>query len=141
MGLSFTEACHTLFKLAKIEYTIEAQEIKKDYKYPKPETNEKYNKAVTYLGKRKISEATCKYAGIKQDKKGNIVFEYYDSDNVLLTVKYRPARKINKGELKSWCQANSDTSPILYGMHQIDIGKPLLITEGEIGRASCRERV
>lgn len=138
-GLSFIEACHSLFKLANIEYKIESTIIKQDYKFPAIEANTKDNRVLTYLEKRKISKETCKYAGIKQDKKGNIVFEYYNLDKVLLTVKYRPARKINKGELKSWCQNGADTSPILYGMHQIDTRKPLLITEGEIDRLACIE--
>jgi twinkle protein len=97
------------------------------------------SKVEKYLSLRKISKETLDYAGIKQDKKGNIVFEYYDLDKTLLTVKYRPARKIKQGENKIWCQPHADTTPILYGMHQIDTSKPLVITEGEIDRLACIE--
>jgi twinkle protein len=138
-GCSFIEACNYLFKFAKIEYQYDTPELKKDYRYPKIETYTKRNTVDQYLNMRKISKETLDFAGIKQDKKGNIVFEYYNLDKVLLTVKYRPARKIEKGELKTWCQSKADTSPILYGMHQIDTSKPLLITEGEIDRLACIE--
>lgn len=136
---SFIEAQAHLLKLANMEYEIEEVEVKKDYKFPHPEPNLTNKKVLQYLNKRKISKETCEFAGIKQTKKGDIAFEYYDLYKQLLTVKYRPARKIKKGELKAWCQANADTSPILYGMHQIDVSKPLLITEGEIDRLASIE--
>jgi hypothetical protein len=136
---SFLEACTTLLKMADMPYTLEESNIKKDYNYPKIETNTKLNLVQPYLERRKISLETILFAGVKQDKKGNIVFEYYDLNKNLLTVKYRPSRKISKGELKTWCQNKADTSPILYGMHQIDTNKPLLITEGEIDRLAAIE--
>jgi twinkle protein len=125
--------------LTNINFHIELPIKAKDYKYPKIEKNTNRKKVEKYLSLRKISLKTIEYAGVKEDSKGNIVFEYYDLNKVLLTVKYRPAGKLKKGENKSWCQKDTDTSPVLYGMHQIDTGKPLVITEGEIDRLACIE--
>lgn len=139
LGFTFFQACKKLLYLANIDYQIEKPIKKKDYKYPKEEQVTKRLKVNKYLAKRKISIETLDYAGIKQDRKGNIVFEYYDLGKNLLTVKYRPARKVEKGENKLWCQKDADTTPLLYGMHQIDISKPLVITEGEIDRLAVIE--
>lgn len=141
-NMSFMEACKKLFDQTNIVYDFSDSEIskfKRDYKYPKPETNTNTDKVDKYLGVRKISKKTIDYAGIKQDEKGNIVFEYRDENDVLLTVKYRPSHKVPHGQTKTWCQAGADTSLILFGMNQIDTTKPLIITEGEIDRLSLIE--
>jgi hypothetical protein len=138
-GKSYLEACIALLKIADLKFEIEEPILKKDYRYPRKEKNTNISIVEKYLGLRKISKKTLDFAKVKQDKDGNIVFEYYDLNKNLLTVKYRPSRKINKGELKTWCQSKADTSPILYGMHQIDTSKPLLITEGEIDRLAAIE--
>jgi twinkle protein len=54
-------------------------------------------------------------------------------------VKYRPSRKINKGETKCWCQKDADTTPILFNINRINATKPLLITSGEIDCLSAIE--
>lgn len=138
-GYSFIEASLKLFKLTNINFHIELPIKVKDYKYPKIEKNTNRKKVEKYLSLRKISLKTIEYADVKEDSKGNIVFEYYDLNKTLVTVKYRPAGKLKKGENKSWCQKDADTSPVLYGMHQIDTSKPLVITEGEIDRLACIE--
>jgi len=138
-GKTFLESCQELFSLANITYNFARTPTSKEYRYPKIEDNSNRKKVEKYLALRKISIPTLNHAGVKQDKKGNIVFEYYDVNKTLLTVKYRPARKVGKGEDKSWCQKNADTSPLLYGMHQVDTTKPLLITEGEIDRLAAIE--
>jgi len=61
------------------------------------------------------------------------------SNDVLTTVKYRPARKINKSENKTWCQVGADSKSILFNMNRIDPTKPLVITEGEIDSLSVIE--
>lgn len=137
-GSSFIEASQNIFNLAGIDFKIERNYTKKEYKYPKLTTTKKRANVNKYLELRKISKETLDFAGIKEDK-GNIVFEYFDLQKNLLTVKYRPARSVKKGENKSWCQKNADTTPILYGMHQIDTSKPLVITEGEIDRLAVIE--
>ena len=106
-NMSFIGACKELFNQTDIIYDFSDEEIskfKKDYKYPKVETNTNTDKIEEYLSLRKISKDTIDYAGVKQDQKGNIVFEYYDENNVLLTVKYRPSHKVKHGDTKTWCQ-------------------------------------
>ena len=46
-------------------------------------------------------------------------------------VKYRPSRKIHKGENKCWCQKGADTSNLLFNMNRVNVNAPLLICEGE----------
>lgn len=46
-------------------------------------------------------------------------------------VKYRPSRKVKKGENKCWCQKGADTTPLLFNMNRINTTVPLLICEGE----------
>jgi len=143
-GLTFREATKELFDETNTSYDddiIPRPETKENKPYIQPKVIEEIatGKAKSYLELRKISEDTIRYAGVKEDDKGNIAFEYYDNKDRLMLTKYRPSRKIKKGENKTWCQKGADTSPILYGMHQVDITKPLLICEGEIDRLAAIE--
>lgn len=140
--LSFIESIEKLFKEAGVSYDFESEKSKhvvREFKKPKEEKAEPENIVKSYMSLRKIGEDTLKYAGVKQDNKNNIVFEYYDQYNQLLLVKYRPARQVKKGGNKLWCQKNADTKPVLYGMHQVDPTKPVLIIEGEMDRLACIE--
>lgn len=140
-----------------------------NYKYPTPETNKSRDIVEDYLGKRGLSKQTLDYANVKQDIKGNIVFEHYSVAGELLCTKYRPSRAVIKhkkikcpicdgagkfangcickkcngtGETDDqmmWWQSNASTCPILYGVEKIDISRPLLIVEGHIDRLSCIE--
>jgi replicative DNA helicase len=138
-GYSFVDAVKELFKESGTYYDFEEIKPNKQYRYPEPEHNTELNAVEKYLELRKISKPTIDYAGVKQDKKGNIVFGYKDLNNTLVTVKYRPSRKVNKPEVKTWCQADKDTTPALYLMNKADTTKPLLITEGEIDCLSAIE--
>ena len=62
------------------------------------------------------------------------MFNYYDANDVLCLVKYRPSHKINKaaGEIKAWCQKDADTTPLLFNMNRVNTTAPLLVCEGEI---------
>jgi twinkle protein len=82
------------------------------------------------LAKRKISKETIDYCDVQQDSNGNIVWHLYDTNDVLLSVKYRPARVVKHGETKEWCQKDVDFSNILFNMNRIDPTQPLVITEG-----------
>ena len=86
-----------------------------------------------------MSKETLDYCDIRQDSHGNIVFNYYDTNDVLTMVKYRPARKLNKGEIKCWCQKGADTTPLLFNINRIDPTQPLLICEGELDCLSAIE--
>lgn len=111
----------------------------KNYKYPKEESNTNRKNVEDYLEKRCISKDVLDFAGIKQDSNSNIVFEYKDMDNKLLSVKYRPARAIQDQEAKMWFQKDSSNCPVLFNKQNIDITRPLVITEGEIDALSVME--
>lgn len=142
-GMSFREAAKELFRETGTIFddVIEKPKTKDQKPYIQPKLEERLatGQAQSYLELRKISKETIEYAGVKEDSKGNIVFEYYDDKDRLMLTKYRPSRKLKKGDNKNWCQKDADTTPILYGMHQADPSKPLLITEGEIDRLAAIE--
>ena len=116
--------------------------IKTERKAIKPPTIHKNNisKAKEYISKRCISENTIKYANVKEDNKGNIVFIYKNEIGEHITNKYRPARKINKDkkELKMWFESDTNINT-LYLMDKADITKPLVICEGEFDALSLIE--
>lgn len=137
LNMSFVEAAKKLFDETNTHYEFEEirpmrNKEKEPYKYPIPEKTTDRIKVEKYMQTRGISPKTLDSRGIRQDEKGNIVFEYRNQNGELLLVKYRPSRKVAKGENKLWCQKDKDTSPLLFGMDKINPLKPLLITEGEI---------
>lgn len=143
-GMTFAKAVEELCKETGTPYENDYKgkpaqnKNKQPYRFPTKE--QKPNDAVTsYLSTRRISKKTIEYAGVKSDGKDNIVFEFYSPAGDLLIVKYRPAKKVDKGENKTWCQKDRDTTPLLYGMEKADTTKPLLICEGEIDRLSAIE--
>lgn len=135
-GSTYMQAVQQLFDLVGIKHAFGeiGVKTKAQYRYPKEEPlNDKEN-VYAYLAMRKISKETVDALDVREDEKGNIVFNFYDSNDVLCLVKYRPSHKIDKakGEIKSWCQKDADTMPLLYNMNRINIKEPLLICEGEI---------
>ena len=141
-GMDFQSSMQELFKQAGLPYepTKDIKHVGKDNRpYQYPEAEQEPSTVEKYLSQRHISKKTIDYAEVKQDKQGNIAFEYRNQSGTLLMVKYRPSHKIKKGEIKSWCQKDKDTTPILYGMEKIDPTKPLLICEGEIDRLAAIE--
>ena len=114
---------------------------KTQYIYPKPVNSTSKENIVNYLNLRKISRETIDYCDVREDEHNNIVFNFYDTNDVLTLVKYRPSHKIDKskGEVKTWCQKNADTYPLLFNMNRINISEPLLICEGEIDCLSAIE--
>jgi CHC2 zinc finger. len=140
-NLTYLGAVEKLFDESGIKYSFGTKNIKtkREYKYPKEETNTDRSKVEQYLALRCISKETLDYCDIRQDGHGNIVFNYYDTNDVLTMVKYRPARKLNKGEIKCWCQKGADTTPLLFNINRIDPTQPLLICEGELDCLSAIE--
>ena len=135
-GKTYLEALQALFDEAKIPISFGEKGVKTKYQYKYPKEvaiNDKEN-VKKYLAQRCISEKTIDYADIREDAQGNIVFNYYDANDVLCLVKYRPSHKIDKskGEIKAWCQKDADTMPLLFNMNRINTTAPLLICEGEI---------
>ena len=134
-GLTYAEALSNTFKLAGEELALGEHKVKTEmsYRYPKEVVCDNKDKVYEYWAKRKISKATLDYCDVRQDERGNTVFNYYDTNDVLCMVKYRPSRKIDKskGDLKSWCQKDADTMPLLWNMNRINTTQALLIVEGE----------
>lgn len=142
-GQTFLNAVKYLFEKADISYSFGEQDVKtkRDYKYPHEEPiNEKKN-VIEYWGKRGISKRVIDYLDIREDAHGNGVFNFYDTNDVLTMVKYRPAKTIDKSSKtpKTWCQSGADTSPLLFNMNRVNTSKPLLICEGETDCASAIE--
>ena len=127
------QAIQKLFDLADIKYALGEVGVKtrSQYRYPKPEYADNKDKVYTYWLKRGISKETIDYADVQQDKEGNALFQYYDTNDVLTMCKVRPSKPIRHGELKTWCLKGADTAPLLYNMNKINIDSPLLITTGE----------
>jgi twinkle protein len=139
--LTYLDAVAKLFKQVGIDYRFGEKGVKSDrkYRYPYREYSEDRTAVETYLEKRGISKNTLDYADIQQDKHGNIAFHFYDLNDVLTMVKYRPSKEIQKGDTKSWCQEKADTKNLLYNINRVDPTKPLVITEGELDCLSVIE--
>lgn len=111
---------------------------RKTYDKPDPDTlHPLTDEIVTYMGIRKISEETLEAFKIASDDKGNMVFPFYRNGE-LVYVKYRKPKAHRKEDgPKEWQMAN--TEPILFGMDNVSLNKPLVITEGEIDALSLYE--
>ena len=132
-GLTFNEACEQIFEKAGISYTFGEKGVrtKSQYRYPKEEPITEKENITEYFKKRCISRETLDYCDVREDKGGNAVFNYYDTNDVLTMVKYKLSRKPQKGENKSWCQKGADTTQLLFNMNRVNPNQPLLIVEGE----------
>lgn len=131
-GATYVEAVEKLFEKANVPFSFSGAEAKAvSYRFPHEEPVNEKAVITAYYAKRKISKATLDRADVREDANGNIVFNYYDTNNILYMVKYRPARQIHKGENKTWCQPGADTAPLLFNMNRTNPAFPLLICSGE----------
>lgn len=132
-GATYAEACKKLFEVAEMPYSFGELGVKtkRHYKYPHEVPCTDKSKVYAYFQQRKISPETLDYADVRQDADGNAVFNYYDTNDVLTMVKYKPSHKVRHGQAKCWCQQGSDTAPLLFNMNRINVNSPLLICEGE----------
>lgn len=132
-GATYAEACKKLFELAEMPYSFGELGVKtkRHYRYPHEVPCTDKSKVYAYFEQRKISRETLDALDVRQDSEGNAVFNYYDTNDVLTMVKYKPSHKVQHGQAKCWCQQNSDTAPLLFNMNRININSPLLICEGE----------
>ena len=136
---SYKEALNELFRMAHMDINTYGYKPFNDgrtdwfanYIYPHAEKEPTEEHVIKYLEKRGVNKDTIDYAEIKEDKYGNIAFEYRDLDNELLCVKYRPSRAIHKGETKMWFQKDASSVPMLWNIKKLDYTQPLLIQEGE----------
>jgi len=131
------------FQLCK-EFGVEAdrdnfelyQQPNRTYKKPESKIEMPCLQVEKYLALRKISRQTMDLLKVGSDDKGNIMFPYYENGELVL-IKYRPAKKIKKGERKAWREEGG--KPILWGMDLCTNELPLVIVEGEIDLLSCYE--
>lgn len=132
-GATYAEACKKLFELAEMPYSFGELGVKtkRHYRYPHEAPCTDKSKVYAYFEQRKISRETLDALDVRQDSEGNAVFNYYDTNDVLTMVKYKPSHKVQHGQAKCWCQQNSDTAPLLFNMNRINVNSPLLICEGE----------
>lgn len=132
-GVTYAEACKKLFELAEMPYSFGELGVKtkRHYRYPHEVPCTDKSKVYAYFEQRKISRETLDALDVRQDSEGNAVFNYYDTNDVLTMVKYKPSHKVQHGQAKCWCQQNSDTAPLLFNMNRINVNSPLLICEGE----------
>lgn len=132
-GATYAEACKKLFELAEMPYSFGELGVKtkRHYRYPHEVPYTDKSKVYAYFEQRKISRETLDALDVRQDSEGNAVFNYYDTNDVLTMVKYKPSHKVQHGQAKCWCQQNSDTAPLLFNMNRINVNSPLLICEGE----------
>ena len=141
-GMTYLEAVEKLFKEVDMEYNFSQRGATTNsaYRYPKHEHSDRTN-VENYLGLRKISKKTLDYADVQSDQYGNVAFHYYNSNDVLMTVKYRLGRKFNKeiDHNKCWSQKDADFAPLLFNMNRVDPSKPLVIVEGETDCLSVLE--
>lgn len=140
-GLTYIEAVQKLFELTDVDFAFGEHRVqtKRQYRYPHEEPLNDKSIVYEYLSLRGISQNTVDYLDIRQDANGNVVFNYYDDNDVLTMVKYRPSRKVQRGEPKNWCQKDADTFPLLYNMNRINAAEPLVICEGELDCAALIE--
>ena len=132
-GATYAEACKKLFELAEMPYSFGELGVKtkRHYRYPHEVPCTDKSKVYAYFEQRKISRETLDALDVRQDSEGNVVFNYYDTNDVLTMVKYKPSHKVQHGQAKCWCQQISDTAPLLFNMNRINVNAPLLICEGE----------
>lgn len=132
--LTFNQAVSKVFELAGMDVPMPEVGLKssKNYRYPKL-TNADKKPVYEYLAMRGISKEVVDYAGLSCDGKGNIEIPFYDSNDVLKTVKLRPARKIDKskGDIKTWVQKDTDHENVLFLQHLANPEFPLMLCEGE----------
>lgn len=140
-NMTFLEAAQWIFDKANISYSFGEKNVKtkRSYRYPYEEKKLASDQVITYCTKRGISKNVIDYLDIREDAHGNMVFNFYDTNDVLTMVKYRPSNTVSKGQNKTWCQKDADTAPLLFNMNRVNTSKPLLITEGEIDCASAIE--
>lgn len=141
-SITFLGAVEKLFDKVGMKFNFGERglRIHKEYRYPHYDKSDDRNAVEKYLGVRKISKETLDYCDVQQSKDGeNIVFNFYDTNDVLTLVKYRPAKTLKKTDTKTWCQKNTDSKSILFNMNRIDPTKNLLIVEGEADSLSVIE--
>jgi len=128
-GMDFTAAKKEVAGMVGGEVELSVQTTVVKFRKPEIETGELTKAAIDYMALRGISKETLQSWCVKQRRWNNrdcYVFQYFDEKQDLVFISYR---EIGKGGLKGGCEAN--TKSILWGMWDIDVKKPVVITEGQ----------
>ena len=148
LGYTYMQAVQALFEKAGVEFSLGEVGVrtKAQYRYPEPMYADNKEATYAYMESRGISKETVDYLNIGQDTKGNMLFQYYDTNDVLTVCKVRPSRRVEKSEKtpKIWYLKDGDGVPfdhaqILYNMNKVNADAPLLITSGESDCAAAIE--
>ena len=111
------------------EFTSKMQ--RKVYRLPpvsnfKPPTEKIYE----YFEARKISRVTVDAFHIMTNDDENIVFPFYEGNDIVF-VKYRRPKKYHKGDgMKEWREEK--TKSILFGINMTSYSEELIVTEGQL---------
>ena len=137
---TFLEACEQLFELAGVDYdfTERGSVSSHEYYYPDPVYADNKDKVYAYWQSRGITPGTIDYLGIEEDLEGNTLFQYWDTNDVLVTVKVRKSYNVQKQDkipkIKFLTDAHGkafDNTPVLYNINRVNTTQPLIITSGE----------
>ncbi len=134
-NLSFVEATERIISDFNFNYTFDKGNSKKVNVVAH---NEPTDAVIDYIHKRRISDTTIRYVGLKSDGK-NVVFEYRDSLGNHVANKYRPACKVEKGKAKNWWDGEGKNQKTLFNMDKVNVTEPLVICEGEFDCLSLIE--
>lgn len=111
-----------------------------EYKQPKYKIDEISKEVMDYFKGRGISKETLMKANVKSINSGYAVFQFFEGEKLVMN-KIRLARQqkvVNgKRELKEWKEPGG--KHILWNMNDIDIDKPVILTEGMIDALSVME--
>jgi twinkle protein len=136
--LSFSATCVEICKLASIQPPDIKQEKERQYRYPKYKAADNTQMVQKYLKSRGISAETMEHCQVDQDYNSNLVWKFFDENDVLRTVKIRNFIKPPEKQ-KEFYLPGATNDPILYNMNKIDVTKPLVITEGQVDALSVIE--
>lgn len=91
-GLTYSEAAEALFNETGTLFSFGERGVRtrREYRYPHEEELRPRDIVDSYFASRKISPSTLNHCDVRQDAHGNAVFNYYDTNDVLTMVKYRP---------------------------------------------------
>ena len=120
-----------------VSKTYERKKPAAKFKKPTTQILPLSEKTLQYIALRKISKETCELNRVGEDEKGNIIFPIYDESDKLCLLKFRPAKKVQKGQMKSWREEGGKA--VLFGMHACNPTQPLVITEGEFDKLALNE--
>lgn len=144
-GRTFSEAVRELFEEAEVEYNPDdlkpdsGEDAYRNFKFAHDEPRNDRQIVEAYLKRRHISPKTLDFCNVKQDKNGNIAYQFYDTDGRLIQTKYRVSKPAENGETKWHWQVGSSNCALLYGINKVNPSLPLVIVEGLNDRLACVE--